>query len=306
MNSKKTLFVSFIFLFLFSGVAYGDFQTSFKAGRQAFSQKQFDLALKNYQEAKNQTEIPGQRYQTLLAISDVYQARGDWANAEKVLEQILKDESIAVQNRMFARNRLGDCKLKQKKVEAAVAEYQKVESSGVQNNESEYAQLACGNLLLQLKKYEDAQKYFQLLLANQKASSARRTQAQIGMGNIMFASGKYEDAIAALKEIAWNPKEKEAVRAAALTVIARAQFRLKAYKDICQTDFAIIALNNIPGYYKAAAYMQLISILEGAMKDYTQAKKLLDEFEKMPGLNASQAKWIETYRAKIKKAEYTI
>jgi len=52
--------------------------------------------------------------------------------------------------------------------------------------------------------------------------------------------------------------------------------------------------------------MQLINILEGILKDYPQAKKLLDDFEKMPGVNASQKKWINDYRAKISKSEHTL
>jgi len=304
MKNKMTGLVSF--LCVISCAVYGDFQASFKAGREAFSQKKYEEALKNYQEAAQQTSIPGQRYQSLRAMAEIYQVQKDWKKAEEIISQILKDEKIPARNRMSAQIFLADCKVKQKNITAAAAEFQKVSAYGIKNNESYYAILACGNLNTQLKNYDEAKKCYQSLIDDPNVDANRKNRAKIGMGNILFAQGKYSEAVSRLTPIAADSGIPANLRADAFTVIARSQYKMKAYKDAYDADLSIIALDGIPAYFKASAYMQAINIQGGINRDYAQAKKLLDDFEKMPGISASQKKWITNYRAKIRKAEHTL
>lgn len=294
------------FLALISGTVCGDFRTSFSEGRQAVSQKQFDLAIQKYEEAAKQTSIPGQRYQALFAMANAYGMKGEWKKAEEIILQILNDKNIPTQNRMSAQVFLGDCKLKQKKIADAAAAYQKVSAYGIRNNESYYALLSCGNLYGQLKKYDEAKKCYQTLIDDPNADSARKNRAKVGMGNVLFNQGKYREAVSLLTSIAADTGIPANLRADAFTGIARSQYKMKAYKEACNTDLAILALDGIPAYFKASAYMQAITIQEGIFHNYAEAKKLLNDFEKMPGLNASQKKWITNYRAKIRKAEHTL
>lgn len=304
MNIKMTGFLSI--LAVISGTVYGDFQTSFNEGRKAFSEKQYDAAIQKYDEAVKLTAIPGQRYQACFAKAEAYRLKEDWVNAEKTLVQIINDAEIPAQNRMSAQIAAGDYALKQKKYDDAIAAYQKAASYGIQNNESTYALLSCGNLYSQQKKYSDAKKCYQSLLDNPKADAGRKIRATLGMGNILYEQGQYKDAIAQLKPLCNDPNVKEADRADAFIITARSHNKLKEYKKAYDANLAVIGLNKIPAYYKAAAYMQAISIQCNILNHYQQAKKLLDDFEKMPGVNASQKKWIQDCRAKVHKAEHTL
>ena len=86
-------------LALISGTGYGDFRTSFSEGRQAVSQKQFDLAIQKYGEAAKQASIPGQRYQALFAMANAYSMKGEWKKAEEIILQSLNDKNIPAKNR---------------------------------------------------------------------------------------------------------------------------------------------------------------------------------------------------------------
>ena len=304
MNNKMTVVISF--LCMISCAMYGDFQTSFKAGRKAFSQKQYGEALKNYQEAAQLTSMPGQRYQTLRAMAEVYQVQKDWEKAEDTLAQILKDESIPAANRMSAQVFLGDCKLKQKNITAAAAEFQKVSSYGIQNKESHYAMLSCGTLYRQLKKFDEAKKCFQTLIDDPNVDADRKNRAKVGMGNVLYLQGKYIEAVSLLTAVATDSDLPANLCADAFTVIARSQYKMKAYKDAYEADLSVIALDGIPAYFKAGAYMHAITIQGGIFRNYPLAKKLLNDFKKMPNLTASQKKWITNYRARIRKAEHTL
>jgi len=304
MNAKIAGLASI--LALVSGTVYGDFKASFSAGREAAAQKQYDLAIQKYEEAAAQTTVPGQRYQARLASAKACGMKGEWEKAEVIIQQILKDEEIPARNRMSAQIFLGDCKLKQKKLEDAIAEYQKVPSFGIRNDESRYALLACGDLSGQLKNYDEAAKCYQSLIDDPKADAVRKNRATVGMGKVLFNQGKYQEAISLLSPLTGDPEISKKLRADALTVTARAQYKMKAYEDVCKTDLSIIALDGIPAYFKASAYMQAINIRSGILRDYPQAKKLLNDFEKMPGINESQKKWIMDHRAKIRKAEHTL
>ena len=304
MNMKMTAFLSI--LTVISGTAYGDFHAAFTEGRKAFSEKQYDAAIQKYDEAAKQTAIPGQRYQALFAKAEACRMKGDWVNAEKILVQIMEDKDIPAQNRMSAQIAAGDYALKQKKYDDAIAAYQKAASYGIQNNESNYALLSCGNLYSQQKKYDDAKRCYQSLLDNPQTDANRRNRAMVGMGNILYEQGKYREAIVLLKPLCKGTDVQAAVKADAFIITARSHYRQKDFKKACDVNLAIIGLDNIPAYYKAAAYMQAISIQCDFMKRYLQAKKLLDDFEKMPGVNASQKKWIKDYRAKVRKGEHTL
>jgi tetratricopeptide (TPR) repeat protein len=304
MNIKIAGLMSF--LALISGTVCGDFRTSFSEGRQAVSQKQFDLAIQKYGEAAKQTSIPGQRYQALFAMANAYGMKGEWEKAEEIILQILNDKNIPAKNRMSAQVFLGDCKLKQKKIADAAAAYQKVSAYGIRNNESYYALLSCGNLYGQLKKFDEAKKCYQTLIDDPNADSARKNRAKVGMGNILFNQGKCREAVSLLTSIAADTGIPANLRADAFTGIARSQYKMKAYKDAYDADLAILALDGIPAYFKASAYMQAITIQGGIFRNYALAKKLLNDFKKMPGLNAAQKKWITNYRAKIRKDEHTL
>lgn len=297
---------SMLIFSLISGTVYGDFQASFSEGRQAVSQKKFDLAIEKYGEAAKLTSIPGQRYQALLASAKAYSMKGEWGKAEEIVLQILKDETIPAQNRMSAQIFLGDCKLKQKKIADAAAAFQKVSAYGIQNNESYYAMLSCGNLNRQLKKYDEAKKCYQTLIDDPNVDADRKNRAKIGMGNILFTLGKCSEAVSLLTSIAADSEVAANLRADAFTVIARSQYKMKAYKEAYDADLSILALDKIPAYFKVSAYMQAITIQGGIFQNYAQAKKMLNDFSKMPNLSASQKKWITNFREKIRKDEHTL
>lgn len=146
----------------------------------------------------------------------------------------------------------------------------------------------------------------QTLINDPNVDADRKNRAKVGMGNILFNQGKCREAVSLLTSIAVDSEIPGNLRADAFTGIARSQYKMKAYKDAYDADLSIIALDGIPAYFKASAYMQAITIQEGIFHNYAEAKKLLDDFEKMPGVNASQKKWITNYRAKIRKAEHTL
>jgi len=304
MNNKMTVVI--FFLCVISCTMYGDFQASFKAGRKAFAQKQYQEALKNYQEAARQTTVPGQCYQSLRAMAEVYQVQKDWKKAEEIISQILKDEKIPARNRMSAQVFLGDCKLKQKNIAAAAAEFQKVSAYGIQNKESHYAMLSCGTLNIQLKKFDEAKKCYQTLIDDPNVDEDRKNRAKVGMGNVLYLQGKNIEAVSLLTAIAADSEQPANLRADAFTVIARSQYKMKAYKEAYDADLSVIALEGIPAYFKAGAYMHAITIQGGIFRNYPLAKKLLNDFKKMPNLTASQKKWISNYRARIRKAEHTL
>jgi len=246
MDIKKTLCTASVVIGLFSISAYADFQASFNAGRAAAKEKKYDVALGKYQEAINLTKNVGQRYQVLTAMAAIYQEKQDWSNAEGKLNEILKDESISAQHRAAAQVTLGDYKLKQKKVDEAIAEYKKVPSFNVRSNDTRYALLSCGSLLLQQKKYDEAQACFQQLIDDQEADAIRKMRAQIGMGTVLYSQGKYQDAIAITKAASENTKLPATFRADALIQIARSQYKMKHYKECVETNLSSIGMEGIP------------------------------------------------------------
>ncbi len=262
------------------------YQQVFTQGQQHRKNKQHKQALASYQEAKELAKTPTQTSQAYIYIGHSYRSLRQWAKANEVFNQILKNDKFPHGHQIQARYHLavGQRTLKQlDEAKANIAQLLAMEK--VSPIWQGYAYLLDSEIASQTKDYKYAIQAARKGLALEKINVHQRASLQLTLAHALRASKQYDEAIKAYQKMLEMKKTRPNVQIAGLHHLG------VSYMNNKQLDEAIDVFRRQletfpkqgPSMTSWAKYRLALCLLQQKKTD--EAKELFEQVVKMPKAN---------------------
>lgn len=206
---KAFLIIALSFVATFCG-AYENFKVAMNAGRKAAVAKKYSEAHTAYNEALKFATRPVDKYQVISRQAELYRSQRNFAQGEKLLQQIVNDSTMPANLKASACLTLAKFKESQKNFEEAVEAYQKSLQFVKDGLLAFEAYNKSGMLLVRLKEYAFAIDSFNKALKVEIKDKRRSANLKIGvynnLSNTYVTIKQFEQAVKGLEDAAKLPE----------------------------------------------------------------------------------------------------
>ena len=248
---KATVFLLAFALGMTVSHAYDTPQAAIDAASKFQKEKKFDQAHQCLEEGFKLAVNPTERFLVLMRRAELYKTQGNWAEAEKMLKQIIDDTRTTPQFKSSAWLRLAAFKEMQKKPEDAIEAYQNVLEICKEGNPAQEALIKCGNLLIQVKDYSSAIECFKKVLTvpnkDARRAAVYRFNSYTSIARVYEAMKQFPAAVKTLEDAAALPEFKSAANQQALrnAIYAIYERQIREHIRFRKFDDAAAALSDL-------------------------------------------------------------
>lgn len=238
--------------------------------KQLYAKKDFKQAIGYYEKYLTQNPTGENLFQAIYELGESYFQTKNLTKALLTLQEVANVQNDYQED---ARTRMAQIYLSQgNSAEAKSYLLNLVNSSNA--NLKNYAQIELMKIFAEDKDYNNAEKYADLVLTNQKNSAALLEQAQVVKARVLMEKGRDKEAQAAFSKL--EKSSNAEVAAEALYAKALYQNKAKAYKNSNETIFKL-ANNYASEEFWGAKSLVLLAKNYLALKDNYQASYTCDQ-----------------------------
>lgn len=212
MNRKKTWLSAALCFGMTVLTAFENPQQAVDASSKAMKEKNYAEAHKCLEEGFKLCVNPTEKSIVLTRHAELYKTQRDFANAEKMLRQIIDDDKMTPQLKASAWLNIARYKEFQKKSEDAVEAYQNALEYVKEGNQAQDALIRCGLSMANMKDYTGAIECYKKVMEtpnkDEKRSLALKKNAYMNLAKAYASMNKYSDSVKILDGAAALPEYK--------------------------------------------------------------------------------------------------